>query len=209
MDWDFAFKAIGAVGVAVAPFILGLLRIAYDFTYGRAGQRREEFKFAKDFFDSLSSNDTLHPHVIEKGYRTISGDAYSSVDHLEYIFSFKNSMSAFRDNISAREYVEYKSINGKSEIIFRGRLKNTWLRIFLMSSHMLFFIVSYIGAFSPLLLHVFWKFNIPISLIISYPFIFLPFAVLFSGRFQAMYRAQRLVRTQEQRVLKKSIIMLP
>ena len=64
--------------VATWKVIIELLR-------GRQGRLREEYIFAKAFFEHVQSEPNLHPFLKEKGYQAIAGDPTLTAAEIEYL----------------------------------------------------------------------------------------------------------------------------
>jgi hypothetical protein len=147
MDYDLLIKIvtvfIGAVGAG---------KLLYDLSIGKRGRMREDYNFAKQFLDEVSSNPDIHPYLREKGYQAIAGDSELSADEIEYLLSLRNPQRALKDYVLGRQYLVVLPAESDQQVCFKTKYKNPWSlrwRQYLYTS--LYFLLSVI-ALAPLLL---------------------------------------------------------
>ena len=194
MDSEQILK-IGAFflsAIATWKVIIELLR-------GRQGRLREEYKFAKEFFEDLRSNPQLHPFLKQKGYQAIAGDPSFTASEIEYLLTLQDSSRALKDYVFGRKYLEHLPTAGNSQILFKKRYSKGWVVRVLEIYYFLQYLFLYLLAFSPLFFHsiaAFFNTRTLLALIVSCA-IFLP-AALYSlvaslriGRATALVTAQK------------------
>jgi hypothetical protein len=194
MDYDLLIKIttvlIGAIGAG---------KLLYDLSIGRRGRMREDYNFAKQFLDEVSSNPQLHPYLREKGYQAIAGDSQLSADEIEYLLSLRNPQRALGDYVLGRKYLVVLPAESDQKIRFKAKYENPWSlrwRQYFYTS--LYFALSVI-ALAPLLLGQFLTLSAGrllgtslLSVVIFGPYAF--FAVKAAAR---IYRAIQLVKGQD------------
>ena len=153
-----------AIGVPVAAFTV--YKNSFDISIGKQSQRREEYKFAKDFLEEVKSKPDMHPFAREKGYKAIAPDKQPGVGlrdklgakEIEYLLSLKKSELALQNYILGRHYLENIFDNETPKIAFkkqyedcssRGLRKNIFFALYWLFAFL---------AFAP----IFWYWLIPI-----------------------------------------------
>lgn len=84
------------------------------------GNRREEYQFAKDYYEDLNDDET-HAFILEKGFRALTGKSYS-VPEIKYLLSFDKPSEIIRYRASSKKFIEFNYDNGTYS--WRGRFKN-------------------------------------------------------------------------------------
>lgn len=193
MDYDILIKTatvlIGAIGAA---------KLIYDLSIGKRGRMREEYKFAKDFLQDVSSGEQLHPFLREKGYQAIAGDKQIGADEIEYLLSLKGPERALRDYVLGRPYLEHLPDAGNLQISFREKYKGVWSRRW----RKFFYLITYFGlaflAFAPLVLSKFFPIGPP-QIFVAFAVcvsVFGPYAWFALKAGTRIYRAEKLVEHQ-------------
>ena len=142
---DDAVKLVGAViGVITAG------KVIYDLAVSRKARLRDDYKFAKEFFDTLEKSPRPHPLVVERGYHAIAGDSSLTVKEAEYLLSLENPNSALRDYVLAREYLEHLPESGHSEIRFKRKFSTQWSRRWRRGFYLFLYFVCALMALSPM-----------------------------------------------------------
>lgn len=193
MDIEQILK-IGAFflsAVATWKVIIELLR-------GRQGRLREEYMFAKAFFEHVQSEPNLHPFLKEKGYQAIAGDPSLTAAEIEYLLTMRNSPRALKDYVFGRKYLEHLSTAGTSQILFKKRYFKTWIVRTLAIYYYVQYFFLYLLAFSPLFFHgiaTFFSTRTAVALAVSCA-IFLPLALYSLVAGMRIVRAEKLVSAQ-------------
>lgn len=159
---------------------------------------RDEYSFAKTFFEEVSSNPALHPFLREKGYQAIAGDRQLSADEIEYLLSLEKPDRALRDYVLGRQYLDHLPQSGNLQIDFKKRYKNKWSRTWRMYVYSALYLLFSLTAFSPLVLSQVFDFSnaqTAQSLILSVS-VFGPYGWFFLKTAAHIYRAQKLVENQ-------------
>ena len=146
MDYDLLIKTvtvlIGAIGAG---------KLIYDLSIGKRSRMREEYKFAKEFLEEVSSNKQLHPFLREKGYQAIAGDIQVSADEIEYLLSLKGPDRALGDYVLGRPYLEHLPNVGNLQIAFRRKYQGAWSRQWRKFLYLGMYVALVFLAFAPLL----------------------------------------------------------
>ncbi len=177
--------------VATWKVIIELLR-------GRQGRLREEYKFAKAFFEHLQSEPNLHPFLKEKGYQAIAGDPTLTAAEVEYLLTMRNSPRALKDYVFGRKYLEHLSTAGNSQILFKKRYSKAWVVRTLAIYYYAQYFFLYLLAFSPLFFHgiaTLFSTRTSVALAVSCA-IFLPLALYSLVAGMRIVRAEELVSAQ-------------
>jgi hypothetical protein len=148
MNFEQLYKIILLVlsGIATWKIVVELLR-------GRQSKFREEYKFAKDFFEHISSEPNLHPFLKQKGYQAVAGDANLTVPEVEYLLTLQDSSRALKDFVFGRKYLVHFSTAAEAQIRFKTKYEKRWK----IQAYKLYYFgqyaVLYFAAVSPLFFH--------------------------------------------------------
>ncbi|MBM7071818.1 hypothetical protein JQC92_07145 [Shewanella sp. 202IG2-18] len=145
MDWLLTVKFIAAaIGIFTA------WKSLQDIFNNKKSNLREEYKFAKAFFEDLKADD-LHPYVLTKGYQAIAGTTSLTNAEIEYILSLKNPLQCLRDFNLSKNIFEKLETTGDLSLIYKPKYSKkssrTWRKIMYIS---LYGILGF-GAMSPFL----------------------------------------------------------
>lgn len=124
IEWDMALKA-GAVLVG----LVGATKVVYELIIGSHGRRRDEYKFARDFFRDLEDGAGMHPFLQEKGYQAVAGDAHVSAAEIEYVLSLNRPDQALRDFVLGRPYLQFSKVGRVGRLGFRPEYERNWSRM--------------------------------------------------------------------------------
>jgi hypothetical protein len=163
MEFDLSKWAsiiFGIFGVFVAAF--NVFKGNFELSNGKQSQRREEYKFAKEFLEEIKSNPDMHPFAKEKGYKALAPDKQPGVGlrdklgskEIEYLLSLRNPELALKNYILGRPYLENifdneVFHNGTPKIAFRKKYKVYWLRGIHKNIHFALYWVLAFLAFAP------------------------------------------------------------
>lgn len=178
--------------------VIGAGKLLYDLSITKRSRMRDEYTFAKTFFEEVSTNPALHPFLREKGYQAIAGDRQLSGDEIEYLLSLENPDRALRDYVLGRQYLEHLPQSGNLQIEFKKRYERKWSRKWRIYIYSGLYVLFSLTAFSPLVLSQLFAFSSAQtvqSLILSVP-VFGPYGWFFLKTAAHIYRAQKLVDNQ-------------
>ncbi|CAB3676881.1 hypothetical protein LMG3441_01375 [Achromobacter kerstersii] len=124
IEWDVALKA-----GAVLAGLIGATKVIYELIVGSHGRRRDEYKFARDFFRDLKDEAGMHPFLKEKGCQAVAGDAHVSAAEIEYVLSLERPDRALRDFVLGRPYLQFSKVDGFGRLGFRPEYEKSWSRL--------------------------------------------------------------------------------
>ena len=145
MELDDVLKLVGAV---ISIVTVG--KLVYDVSVSRKTRLRDDYKFAREFFDELGKTPPPHPLVVERGYHAIAGDTALTVREMEYLLSLQNPSSALRDYVLARPYLEHLPESGHLQVNFRRKYSSVWSRRWRRGFYLLLYFGSALLAVSPM-----------------------------------------------------------
>lgn len=191
-------------GVIIA--LIGLAKILYDLYIGKRTRMRDEYKFAREFFDDLqnAAPGSFHPYLREKGYQAIAGDSQMRADEIEYLLSLTRPERALRDYVMGRRYLEHFPQSGNLQIKFKSAYASKWSRQWRIGMYGFFYFVLAFAAFTP------WVFASALGLtgqraivaFFSCLLLFGPYAVLALRAGTRIHRAQMLEAHQDRHTQK-------
>ena len=169
---------------------------------GNKNARREEYKFAKNFFDDLDANPQMHLFARKKGFQAIGRSRDLPPSVIEHLMKFHDPVAALEDYELSRGYLQ------KSEGV--GPLQLSFARTFLWATekrrkllgafYLTCAVVFYFLAFSPWFLLTIGKISTPVA--INLTIVVLPIGItvtIFAAReFIQLRRARRLIHAQSQ-----------
>jgi hypothetical protein len=145
MEVEYIVKTILAFAA-----IAGVAKIIYEFSAGGKLRLREEYRFAKEFLNELSSNPQLHHLAVERGYYALAGTSSMKVSEIKYLISLSNPDRRLKDYVLARKYVELKEKSNRIE--FRDKYKSSFARMWRKIVSVIVYMIGAFLSFSPLLL---------------------------------------------------------
>ncbi|MGK5080842.1 hypothetical protein [Janthinobacterium sp. HLX7-2] len=168
---------------------------------GNKTARREEYKFAKLFFDELKQHPPMHAYARKKGFQAIGRNQDLPPNVIEHLMDLRDPVGALQDYESSRAYLKHTAGRGKRQLDFASTIFSTdRRREFISTLYILGAIFSYIVAFTPWFLKTIEKISTPVA--ISASAVFSPigifFAVILLREFLQLRRAMRLVKMQNQ-----------
>ena len=195
--------------IKVATVCIGLVgaaRVMYDWSIGKKGRLRDEYKFAKDFLNDISQPLKIHPYARDKGYQAIAGDTQISGEEVEYLLSLNRPERALRDYVLGKKYLEHLPDSGNLQIKFKKKYERKFSRQWRMYGYLVLYIIFVFAAFTPIIFSSYLEIsfqNSIFTLVISLS-VFGPYAWFFVQSGAKIYRAQMLVNHQDrhtQRIL--------
>ncbi|MET3134300.1 hypothetical protein AAKU55_004595 [Oxalobacteraceae bacterium GrIS 1.11] len=167
---------------------------------GNKNARREEYKFAKLFFDELRAKPEMHSFARKKGFQAIGRNQDLPPSVIEHLMTLRDPVTALSDYESSRGYLKNSEVLGRRQLDFASAvLFSTEKRRNIISvTYFICAIMFYLLAFTPWLL--FSIGNISVSFAIKASIVFSPvgltIAVFTFREFLQLRRAIRLVKTQ-------------
>lgn len=130
--------------------ILGIWRFFYEFRIHKKSQLRDEYKFSKDFLETVDKNE-LHPFSLEKGYQAIAGSKAIKAYEIEYILSLEDPAQCLRDYVHSKSLMNKLETEGNLRLTFKNKYKKVWSRTLRKWLYILLYMIFAIIAISPLL----------------------------------------------------------
>jgi len=167
---------------------------------GNKNARREEYKFAKIFFDDLKANPEMHPFARKKGFQAIGRNQDLPPSVIEHLMTFHDPVAALNDYEASRGYLQNAEEPESLQLSFAGG--SLWStekrRKFISVAYLICAIIFYFLAFTPWFLLVTGKISMPvaINLIIVLLPIGITIAVIAAREFIQLRRAMRLIQAQ-------------
>ena len=195
MGLDDVLKLIGAV---ISVVTVG--KLIYDLAVSRKARLRDDYKFAKEFFEELAKTPRPHPFVVERGYHAIAGDGSLTIREVEYLLSLESPSSALRDYSLAREYFDPPPESGHLQIKFKEKFSSPWSRRWRRWFYLIAYFVCALLALSPMFFFASFKSSPGNGLLV-----FLVFGAAFGipafnavKEYGRIYRGEKLVAGQKQ-----------
>jgi hypothetical protein len=196
MEIEFWAKLAAIVVGAVTAWnvVVSLLR-------GRKSQAREEYRFAREFLSDLKGVAKESAYLKQKGCYALVGDTSLEHETLEYLLGLNNPAQSIRDFSLGYEYLEHVVTDPHMQVRFKRRYANDRRRYAMRWSLLILYVLTYLLAFSPLLLHTFgvWGPSSPFPSFIFTATVFLPAAFFAVKSGVRLERAEKLVTYQAAR----------
>lgn len=194
-------QLIKIVGVLITAFIgpAGLWLSTRQYFLGTQAAYREEYKFAKMFFEDLEKNPKMHAFARQKGYQAIAGSQNLPASVIKHLMSLFDPVLALQDYILSKSYLSHTPGPSKRQLSFSAGLISTHKRRqFCSVSYFVGFVIFYIAGFSPFYLWVFGEISPRLATVLSV--LTLPIglflAIVFGREFRQLRGAMRLVKNQ-------------
>ena len=176
---------------------------------GNKSARREEYKFAKIFFDDLKADPKMHAFARKKGFQAIGQTRNLPPEIVEHLMTLSDPVIALSDYEFSRGYLKSSEISGSYELVFSNKfLFASKKRQKIVGSLYAFIAVcSYAVAFLPFLLFAAEKISSVMAIKISISVFPAGIAVtIFCVReFLQLYSAMRLIKLQNLLIGEKEI----
>lgn len=150
MDIETLVK-IGGLAVGAFSSAFATWKIFFEMLRGKKNTLRDEYRFAKEFFDYAES-DRVHPYISQLGYLALAGDAKAGCVEIAYAISLPSPRTALRDYLSGRSCVEYYSTSSPPGFVFKASYKSPAKRAVLRWWYIIGYFVTYMAGWVPLLL---------------------------------------------------------
>lgn len=204
-EWLQVFTAITTAGFAASTLWLSVKQHLTN----KRGLLREEYKFAKCFFEDVVKSPPMHQFPRIKGYQAIAGIHTLPPAIIQYLMDFPDPVVALTDYGFSRGYLKDTPLLKRRRLDFERSWFSTearqhfWSRTFTILA-----IFSYSCAFAPLLLGTMQQITVQFAAlfsILTVPLgLFLSF-ILTREAFQLRH-AMRLVKTQNDLALSYELV---
>lgn len=196
MDKDLFIK-IATVVIAFIGGCILLWRANKELFFGSRNSLREEYKFAKAFFDDLEKQPKMHPYVRQKGFQGIAGNQSLSPTVIEYLLTLHDPATVLNDYVFSCKLLEHSPVAGTKQIRFKNAYSDESRRKNLKWIYVAIYGASYTIAVSPILAGQWGLLSKSLSfglLLITLPFLAATVASIQASR--RMHCAERLVNNQ-------------
>ena len=107
MEFEPIIKNVGLI-IGLILSVITIAKLIFDILILQKSKLKEDYQFAKEFFEELQNGNKVHPLVIERGYHVISGDNSLTKKEIECVIELENPSSSLRDYALAKHYLEYR-----------------------------------------------------------------------------------------------------
>lgn len=148
------FETWQKVAQLAFPLFLGVctIYVAFrQFLLGTKSSYREEYKFAKSFFDDLNAHPQMHKYARHKGYQAIIGSRSFPTEVVEYLMHTTDPVRSVNDYRISRSYLDHKNFEGRLKLKFGSdfRFSKAYRRKFWLIFYAVTSILFYLFAFLP------------------------------------------------------------
>ena len=196
MGIELAVKIAQIITAAVVG--AGTLWLAVrQHSAGAKGAQKEEYKFAKLFFEELQANPGMHRFARDKGFQAIGRNENLSPTVVEHLMTFEDPVLALADYESSRSYLKGGDRTDRPQLSFSSLLlcSSSRRRTILGRFYVFLAVCFYTLAFTPWLFFTIGK--ISPSIAISSTVVLLPIgftvAVIAVREYIQLKRAVRLL----------------
>ncbi|MBZ2206545.1 hypothetical protein [Massilia soli] len=174
---------------------------------GNKNALREEYKFAKIFFQDLEDNPGMHAFARKKGFQAIGKNQDMPPSVIEYLMAFADPVQALSDYEASRGYLTSVEGRGKRQLQFASSFlfATEKRRKVLSVAYLLCASAFYFLAFTPWFLLTVGKISTTIA--INSTIVFFPLGitvtVITTREFIQLRRAMRLVDVQNRRAVEE------
>lgn len=187
--------------IPVLVAVIGVPPLLYNLQMARKGHLRDEYKHAQAFFENLRTNRDMDPFEKELGLLSLAGNRYVDPEIILYVLNIPSPVRALRDLVRGRDYVELCPEAEGTRLQFKAKYRNVWRRrarkVFYSAAY---FILAFLSL-SPLLLGAMLHMNVAQTVQAMFLTIgcCVPYSWLSLREINAIYRAEALLRSQEDR----------
>ncbi|MGY3852756.1 hypothetical protein [Aeromonas veronii] len=179
--------------------LLGVAPIIRKWLLDLDSKRKDDYRFAREFFSDLDKNPSMHPFVREKGYLAIAGKSHVNEGEVSYILSLKEPSKALGNYKLAKGIVWFDSEKSLVKISYKKWYKYKFVRIVAKAYHIIKYGVFFFLAILPLYSNSFREW-IGDALIL-YVFLFSPICMFIAVRSiiekEKIVSAEYIVKNQE------------
>lgn len=196
MDTELTIK-IATVVIAFVGGCILLWRANKELFFGSRNSLREEYKFAKTFFDDLEKQPKMHPYARQKGFQGIAGNQSLSPKVIEYLLTLHDPATVLNDYAFSFKLLDHSVTAGTKQIKFKVAYSDESRRNRLKWYYVIVYAASYTIAISPILAGQWGLLSKSLSfglLLVTLPFLLVTVASINASR--RMHCAERLVKSQ-------------
>lgn len=193
MNIELIVQVISIFGGAAA-----IWKIAAEFLRGKARNLRDEYRFAREFFEELEQKPLMHNFLKQKGYQAIAGDVSLSAEEIEYLLTFNDSVKSIRDYVFGRPYIEYLRTPTNMKIVYKNKYRSHQSRLLRKLWFLFLYLFCYSLWVAPFFLLISNRMAIAkaSTLFVFSTIIFLPMAVFSLRAGLRVGRAEALINSQ-------------
>ncbi len=185
--------------IAATVGIFGIGKIIILIFSERRKKLYDEYKFAKEFLNDISSKVKMHSFAIEKGYKALAGSSRISADEVAYILTLKNPVDFLQDYVYSRIFLNHISRDSSNKVTFKKKYESEKTRKLFKIWYMAVYAITAYIAISPAVFAQALKLNqqeVLLYLLFSFP-IFGFYAVYFINLLLKLKTAEDFVRNQK------------
>lgn len=149
MNTDLIVK-IAPIVITLFVGIVTMWRANKELSWGTKSSLREEYKFAKGFFDDLDKQPNMHPYARQKGLQAIAGNQSLPSSLIEYLLTLHDPARVLKEYVFARTLLEHFPTAGKKQINFKARYRKVTHRKAWKFLYFSIYWISYLWALSPI-----------------------------------------------------------
>lgn len=181
--------------------VIGVPPLLYNLQMARKGHLRDEYKHAQAFFENLRTNRDMDPFEKELGLLSLAGNRYVDPELILYVLNIPSPVRALRDLVRGRDYVELCQESEGKRLQFKAKFRNVWRRRSRKAFYSAAYFILAFLSLSPLLLGAMLHMNVAQTVQAMFLTIgcCVPYAWLSLREINAIYRAEALLRSQEDR----------
>lgn len=193
MNIDLIVQVISIFGGAAA-----IWKIATEFPRGKGRNLRDEYRFAREFFEELEQKPLMHNFLKQKGYQAIAGGASLSAEEIEYLLTLNDSVKSIRDYVFGRPYVEYLRTSIGTKIVYKNKYRSRQSRLLRKFWFFALYLLCYFLWTAPVFLFISNRMAVAqaFTLFIYTTIIFLPMAYFSLRSGLRVGRAEMLINSQ-------------
>lgn len=196
IEAEFVLKFVGSF---TAFATLG--RLVVDVVNSKKSKMRDEYKFAREFLESVKEDKDVHPFAMEKGYQAIAGSSKVKAKEIRYILELENASERLQDFVDGYDYLQHLSAQGDKEISFRAKYATKWKLNLRKYACFASYLVNAFLAFVPFVFQKELKLalnEVGMAMCFTVP-IFIPYALHFLFMGLKIRSAQQFIELQSKR----------
>lgn len=124
-----------------------ILKVIYVIWIYLQNRLHQNYKLAKEIFDDIQNNPSMHPYVLERGYQALAKSKNIKIREAEYLTSLENPNSSLTNYIKARSYLLFYPDKEK-KVEFQKKYETKFPRQIRKAFHMsLYWVFGFIAIF--------------------------------------------------------------
>jgi hypothetical protein len=198
--------------VTIVSVFYGLYTKNLEFQHTLGKKIREDYEFAKKFFEDCEKNPNRQKYIIELGYLGITQDRSIKPEEIKYILSLQEPTIALFWFKKSRRYLDFLITNIDQKITFKLKYKKKISRTIYKISRFLYYTFWSLAALTPFIYAANLPF-LPLSLALFWAVLCFSLAIIFLNEGVNMSFAEKLVnlqpfslRTQRKKSIRESKI---